>query len=825
MKKWIIKVLFLISILNFFSIYKAFAAPTDITLSNNTIFENLTTWSNIGTLSTTDTVAGTYTYSFTCNTSWADDSSFAISGSDLNSNWIFNFDRQASYNICIRTDDWIWWVFDKNFTINVRVIDFEIPGWYSVTSWTFNRVTNNPFEWTYSIESDNLWANNSTSCFESNKEILVDSTLNFYRNVDSENNYDFLRFYIDGNQQAEWSWNVAWSQVSYNLTAWNRNLKWCYEKDWSVNTWADKAWVDLIEIIEPVNNIPTDITLSSQNIASNLPVWSIVWTMSTTDADATDTHTYSLWCTTPWVDDISFSVSWSDLLSWEIFDDNVKSTYDICLKTNDWRWGTFDKNFTINIDPEAPNNDPTDITISSNNIFENITIWNLVWSFTTIDPDTSDSHTYSLSCSSPWTDDSSFTISGSDLNSNWVFNSNSKPNYDICVRTDDWRWGILDKNFTINVRVIDFEIPGWYSVTSWTFNRVTNNPFEWTYSIESDNLWANNSTSCFESNKEILVDSTLNFYRNVDSENNYDFLRFYIDGNQQAEWSWNVAWSQVSYNLTAWNRNLKWCYEKDWSVNTWADKAWVDLIEIIEPLDTIAPIISSINYASWTLLPWWVQNIIINYSDASSWIDTTSDLITLNKWDWSIWWSDISATWLNLWAKTITSTVATYPTNNLLFWKYRYDFSINDNEWNSSSTWAVFYIDEPEIIISTWSLDIWNLQVWSNTFSPLDFTITVNTVWAWFDLIMNKESALSNWTVEIIDWNWADWFWYDKSPYTSTINIINNNEVLATQPPSINTDWNKNSYIYNINMWALILEEQEAWNYSWNINFWIDLNY
>ncbi|MFC1797962.1 hypothetical protein ACFLY2_02180 [Patescibacteria group bacterium] len=40
-------------------------------------------------------------------------------------------------------------------------------------------------------------------------------------------------------------------------------------------------------------------------------------------------------CTTPGVDDASFAVSGSDLNSNEIFDDAVKSIYNICLKTDD----------------------------------------------------------------------------------------------------------------------------------------------------------------------------------------------------------------------------------------------------------------------------------------------------------------------------------------------------------------------------------------------------------------------------------------------------------------------------------------------------------
>ncbi|MEZ5195359.1 MAG: hypothetical protein R2764_02845 [Bacteroidales bacterium] len=34
----------------------------------------------------------------------------------------------------------------------------------------------------------------------------------------SESNYDYLRFYIDGVQQEQWSGSVAWGQVSYPVS-------------------------------------------------------------------------------------------------------------------------------------------------------------------------------------------------------------------------------------------------------------------------------------------------------------------------------------------------------------------------------------------------------------------------------------------------------------------------------------------------------------------------------------------------------------------------------------------------------------------------------
>ena len=117
------------------------------------------------------------------------------------------------------------------------------------------------------------------------------------------------------------------------------------------------------------------------------------------------------------------------------------------------------------------------------------------------------------------------------------------------------------------------------------------------------------------------------------------------------------------------------------------------------------------------------------------------------------------------------------------------------------------------------------MEVETGTFSTLEFDITVKTVWAWFDLLLNTDSNFSYSWVTIQAWDWTEGFWYDKSPYTSTINLINNPETIATQAGSINIDWNQNSYNYLIKFWAKIDEEQAAWNYEMDVRFGVDMDY
>lgn len=78
-----------------------------------------------------------------------------------------------------------------------------------------------------------------------------ETAITFFKKVWSENNYDKLHFYIDGDDLNEWSGLKPWSQERYRIPAGQHTFKWSYIKDHSVNTGADCAWVDDFNV-EPV---------------------------------------------------------------------------------------------------------------------------------------------------------------------------------------------------------------------------------------------------------------------------------------------------------------------------------------------------------------------------------------------------------------------------------------------------------------------------------------------------------------------------------------------------------------------------------------------
>lgn len=69
--------------------------------------------------------------------------------------------------------------------------------------------------------------------------------ISFWKKVSSEQNYDFLKFYINGVLKNQWSGTTdVWSQVTYPVNAGNNIFKWEYMKDSGTSSGSDCAWID-----------------------------------------------------------------------------------------------------------------------------------------------------------------------------------------------------------------------------------------------------------------------------------------------------------------------------------------------------------------------------------------------------------------------------------------------------------------------------------------------------------------------------------------------------------------------------------------------------
>jgi hypothetical protein len=104
------------------------------------------------------------------------------------------------------------------------------------------------FAGTYAAKSGTITDSQTTQMSHTIVIPAGGATLSFYYNVSSESGYDYLRFYIDGIQQNQWSGAIGWTQQSYILAAGSRTLRWEYSKDSSSSAGTDSAYIDNVTI-------------------------------------------------------------------------------------------------------------------------------------------------------------------------------------------------------------------------------------------------------------------------------------------------------------------------------------------------------------------------------------------------------------------------------------------------------------------------------------------------------------------------------------------------------------------------------------------------
>lgn len=94
-------------------------------------------------------------------------------------------------------------------------------------------------------QSGNVGDNQSSSL---ETTVTGPGTLSFWWKIDSENNYDWLEFYLDGILQTgdlqRISGDVDWQQKTVSIPAGTQTIRWTFDKDGSVTRGADAAWLD-----------------------------------------------------------------------------------------------------------------------------------------------------------------------------------------------------------------------------------------------------------------------------------------------------------------------------------------------------------------------------------------------------------------------------------------------------------------------------------------------------------------------------------------------------------------------------------------------------
>ncbi|WP_431027700.1 S-layer homology domain-containing protein [Lysinibacillus sp. LZ02] len=322
--------------------------PTDLSLSASSVAENQPMHTVVGTLNATDPDAGdTFTYSLVSGTGDTDNGSFNISGNELRTNALFDYEAKNSYSVRIKVTDSANNSYEKSFTINITNVN-EAP--INLTLGSSSVEENNP-------------ANTVVGTLSATDPDAGDTFT--YSLVSGSGDTDNGSFNISGNElrtNALFDYEAKNSySVRIKVTDSANNS---YEKSFTIN-------------ITNVNEAPINLTLGSSSVEENKPANTVVGTLSATDPDAGDTFTYSLVSGSGDTDNGSFNISGNELLTNALFDYETKNSYSVRIRATDSGGLNFEKPFTITIinvneDPiptlvsMLPADDATNVPVNTN---------------------------------------------------------------------------------------------------------------------------------------------------------------------------------------------------------------------------------------------------------------------------------------------------------------------------------------------------------------------------------------------------------------------------------------------------------------------------
>ncbi|MCA2813341.1 MAG: cadherin domain-containing protein [Microcystis sp. M090S1] len=288
----------------------------------------------------------------------------------------------------------------------------------------------------------------------------------------------------------------------------------------------------------PGNQAPTNLALSATTVNENVAPNTVIGTFSSTDPDTGNSFIYSLVTGTGDTDNSAFSIIGNQLQINNSPDFETKNSYSIRVKTTDQGGLSFEKTLTIAVNDvnETPSNQaPTNLALSATTVNENVAPNTVIGTFSSTDPDSGNSFTYSLVTGTGDTDNSAFSIVGNQLQINNSPDFETKNSYSIRVKTTDQGGLSFEKTLTIVVNDVN-ETPSNQAPTALIFqNAVTqlaenvNVTPEFKVAdllIEDDGLGTNNLFLTGRDRERFLIQNSALFYvgftPNFEAQNSYE---------------------------------------------------------------------------------------------------------------------------------------------------------------------------------------------------------------------------------------------------------------------------------------------------------------
>ena len=389
----------------------------DIALSSTSIAENGGTNAVVGAFSTTDPdSSNTFTYTMVSGTGSTDNAAFNISGNQLRATASLDFETKSSYSVRVRTTDQGGLFVEKSFTITVTDVA-EAPANIALSP---------------SGVAENQPAGTSVGTLTTTDPDAGNTFT--YTLVGGTGSTDNTAFSISGDSlQTTTSFDCE-AKSSYSIRV--------------RSTDPDGLFVEKVFTITiaNINEAPTNISLSTMRVPENIAASATVATLSSSDPDVGDTYTYSLVPGEGSTDNANFQVVGGQLRTAATFAYLPTASYSIRIRSTDAGGLSTEKAVTLSV-----NNSPTDMSLSSTWVAENLAAQTTVGTFSTTDPNEGETFTYSLVTGTGSTDNVSFSISGGQLRTAAVFNYEVKSSYSIRVRTTDAGGLFVEKAFTVGI--------------------------------------------------------------------------------------------------------------------------------------------------------------------------------------------------------------------------------------------------------------------------------------------------------------------------------------------------------------------------------------
>ena len=461
-------------------------------------------------------------------------------------------------------------------------------------------------------------------------------TVRFYWKVSSESDCDFLEFYIDGSLRDRISDFVDWQQMVYTIdTSGSHALEWRYVKDGSVDSDSDCGWVDKVEWVSTSlvghwgmdDNAANTIVVDNSGSGNNGTAQRNTQNMHTTGVV---NGAFNFNGTSDYIDlrDISFP-SGSSPRSVSFWINDVASTNNHYI----FFYGKTSVNNRFCIGIDNVRDKKLKVIAYGNDWDTGYILPTGVWKHVAFTFDGSTVKLY---------------IDGS-------FVASTITTYDTVLADKAYIGchenmlaffeGMLDDFAVFNTALSEGEIN-----TLYVGGEITPQPppdslsealdTALSFTLGGNASWFDQTMTSYygaeaaqsgdishsqDSWMQTTVEGrgTVKFYWKVSSEDDYDFLEFYIDGWMQDRISGSVNWQQKTYTIfESGSHALEWRYVKDGSVDFGGDCGWVDKVEwapTSTPIPTPPPLPEPLSEALDTALIFTVGGVI-----ADDWFHQTT---------------------------------------------------------------------------------------------------------------------------------------------------------------------------------------------------------